>query len=208
MSLWYAIKVYGIGIKSDLYFNINKMRKNDNITARTFMKNKLEIRVWPTGDGYWWSISYQTDNWTLLKWTLPDDLYDIAKDLWRELDIEVAKVVYECMEQHFNEVYALAQTPDDFITQLIVNHHVNQLKFPDFRDFENEIRSYHSYRINTPVSNVTVWPSITRVGGTPYYAYQTYENRWPSYKIVTPEEYQKLRDEWRINPNDTYLVHN
>ncbi len=170
------------------------------------MKNKLEIRVWPTGDGYWWSISYQTDNWALLKWTLPDDLYDIAKDLWRELDIEVAKVVYECIEKHFNEVYVLAQTPDDFIPQLIANYNVNQLKFPDFRDFENEIRSYHSYRIGTSVSNTAVSSSVTRIGATTHY-YDCARSS-PRYNVVTPEEYQKLRDEWKINPNDLYLVHN
>lgn len=144
----------------------------DKIYKQTYMRGKLEIVITPLwnvdGLGHntiredcrTWHMKYRTDGWVILERDIPHDLYSILTDLALALDEEVAKIIYEEMERHFNDLLCYVQR-DGVLTAgwdlLVAN--VTQVRFPSVENFRAELSMIRwlnpNQRITTTTSAVT-----------------------------------------------------
>lgn len=200
----------------------------DKIYKQTYMRGKLEIVITPLwnvdGLGHntiredcrTWHMKYRTDGWVILERDIPHDLYSILTDLALALDEEVAKIIYEEMERHFNDLLCYVQR-DGVLTAgwdlLVAN--VTQVRFPPVENFRAElsmIRWLNNQRITTTTSASTrndafarntldtdgyyVWPRIRASTDADYT------------RILTSEEYEELRQNGELNSWEIYLIFN
>lgn len=151
----------------------------ENTVIRRYMKDKLEIRIWPMWKIGWEDcrsshVSFTTSNWIRLEWDLPHSLYNVATDLWRYLDIEVARIVYDQIRMHFNATLweiQMEKLNGGFMAEgSNETPQLTQLNFPPFEEFENEIR-----RNRVITTTVTSWATpMTAAGNNVWYYATTY----------------------------------
>lgn len=210
----------------------------DKVYKQTYMKGKLEIIITPLwnvdGLGHntirencWtWHMKYRTDRWTILEWDIPRDLYGILTDLAIALDEEVAKIIYEEMEHHFNELLCYIQRDGALTTEWnLPVANVTQVRFPSVENFRAELGMIrwlnHNQRITSVGNSITRDDTFAR--NIPDTTFGTWSNNfrdnmyWHNAgadtdadytRILTAEEYEELRQNGGLNSWEMYLVLN
>lgn len=94
---------------------------------KKFMKWKLTIDIY--NDKWEWLIQY--DN---MSWLIPQDIKYIINDLCINLDIEVAKIIYETIIDHYNDtIVEMKMSECGICDRQDVGHNtVAQVSFPPF----------------------------------------------------------------------------
>lgn len=202
----------------------------DKIYKQTYMKGKLEIIIIPLWnvDGLGhdtiredcrsWHIKYRTDGWVVLERDIPHDLYSILTDLALALDEEVAKIIYEEIEHHFNELLCYVQRDGVITTGWdLLAANVSQVRFPSVENFRAELNMIRWLNSNQRITTSTSTDAIrndTFARSTPYTA-GYYD--WPRTRagadadytrILTADEYEELRQNGELNSWEVYLVLN
>lgn len=203
---------------------------NEDAFSKTFMKNNVRITVWrhyPTAlrpERYCWHIQYHSRDDKDYLWNIPwPDLYTILPDLARDMNQDVAIVIYEALWEWFNETLYQFQMGDWLITEGIATlTNCCQIMFPPKEELGAELQL-----IEIEKGRIT---ATTDIWGTFYYA-QRHPTRsfggfseayrwddslgtWLSDKnltniqYMTSEEYEKARDEGRVDKDTLYLITN
>jgi hypothetical protein len=205
---------------------------NEEAFSKIFMKNNVRITVWrhyPTAlcpERYCWHIQYHSRDGKDYLWNIPwPDLYTILPDLARDMNQDVAIVIYEALWEWFNETLYQFQMGDWLIAEGIVTlTNCCQIMFPPKEDFSAELQL-----IEAEKGRIT---TTTDIWGTFYYAQRhptrdDYRHRiaeayrwddslgaWLSNRsptdiqYMTSEEYERARDEGRIDKDTLYLITN
>lgn len=203
---------------------------NEDAFSKTFMKNNVRITVWrhyPTAlrpERYCWHIQYHSRDGKDYLWNIPwPDLYTILPDLARDMNQDVAIVIYEALWEWFNETLYQFQMGDWLITEGIATlTNCYQIMFPPKEDFRAELQLIEAEkgRITTTTD---IWEAFyyaqrhpTRISGGFSEAYRWDDSlgTWLSDKslaniqYMTSEEYEKARDEGRVDKDTLYLITN
>jgi hypothetical protein len=203
---------------------------NEEAFSKTFMKNNVRITVWknyPTAlhpDRYCWHIQYHSRDGKDYLWNIPwPDLYAILPDLARDMNQDVAIVIYEALWEWFNETLYQFQMGSWLIAEGIATlTNCYQIMFPPKENFIEELHliEVEKSRITTTTD---IWGAFyyaqrhpTRVSGGFSEAYRWDDSLGPwlndknptNIQYMTSEEYEKARDEGRVDKDTLYLITN
>lgn len=193
--------------------------------TKSYMNDRLKItiRKYKKENKYIWYIQFTSNSWFSFNWSIPADIDRIAKDLWRTLDIEVAKIIYNKITDCYIDTFVGVQVGERPITMWYVGHNeTDVVRFLPFEYYEDEIR-----RMRGGVVNINYEPVITNIwnwwstGEIPTITNSSYALRnnelcdWFSDKCnsldeieyVSQQEYDRLRAQWLSNKK-LYLVFN
>ena len=193
--------------------------------TKSYMNDRLKItiRKYKKENKYIWYIQFTSNSWFSFNWSIPADIDRIAKDLWRTLDIEVAKIIYNKITDCYIDTFVGVQLGERPITMWYVGHNeADVVRFLPFEYYEDEIR-----RMRRGVVNINYEPVITNIwnwwstGEIPTITNSSYALRnnelcdWFSDKCnsldeieyVSQQEYDRLRAQWLSNKK-LYLVFN
>lgn len=218
---------------------------NEDAFSKTFMKNNVRITVWrnyPTAlrpERYYWHIQYHSRDGNDYLWNIPwPDLYTILPDLARDMNQDVAIVIYEALWEWFNETLYQFQMGDWLIAEGIVAlTNCYQIMFPPKEDFRAELQLIEAER-GRITTTTDIWgafyyaqrhPTLTTRASSEYrisaadrynpviseaYRWDDSLGTWLSDKnlaniqYMTSEEYEKARDEGRVDKDTLYLITN
>lgn len=130
------------------------MRLQDDIIpvedrlTKTFMNWRVTITVWhntPTTlqpDEFIWVIRFQSRDGVTFNWTIPwPDLYSMLPDLARNMNQDVAEVIYEALWEWFNDTLWAYQLDSWPIREGdIINRTRFTIQFPPREYFRGELR--------------------------------------------------------------------
>lgn len=218
---------------------------NEEAFSETFMKDNVRITVWknyPTAlrpERYCWYIQYHSRDGNDYLWNIPwPDLYTILPDLARDMNQDVAIVIYEALWEWFNETLYQFQMGSWLIAEdeaAFTNCY--QIMFPPKENFSAELHliEVEKSRITTATdiweafyypqrhpTRLTRASSEYRISAADRYnpvisvAYK-WDNSLGSWlnnenptniQYMTSEEYEKARDEGRMDKDTLYLITN
>lgn len=203
------------------------MRKGKSLLNR-YMKWRLTILVWEgEDDKYQWRIEYTTRGATTFYWYLPEDVNEIANDLSLHLDIEVAKIIYEEITDRYNDTLVeMQQGKGIILPESEIGHNtVFQVRFPAFDDVAITVRATvpGTITINNDgindgiVTYLNGWRDQWLADNSQWISWYC-DELWDWFKdrcdsldeisYITQEEYERLRQENRLNEKKLYLVYN
>lgn len=203
---------------------------NEEAFSKTFMKDNVRITVrknYPTTlhpERYCWHIQYHSRDGKDYLWNIPwPDLYTILPDLARDMNQDVAIVIYEALWEWFNETLCQFQMGSWLVAEGVAAFtNCCQIMFPPKENFSAEL-----HLIEVEKSRITaatdIWGTFyyaqrhpTRISGGFSEAYRWDDslgtwlsNRNPTdIQYMTSEEYEKARDGGRIDKDTLYLITN
>ena len=214
----------------------------ENRLSKTFMRWRVVITVWPNTptslqpNEFLWVIRFQSRDGVNFNWTIPwPDLYSILTDLARDMNQDVAEVIYEALGERFNETLRALQMELSPIREGAILPNVTQIQFPPREYFREELQLIEIEKWSrlhpTAVSTITTIGNANRatMGNIDEFyreRYLTYDHApvirawdisaWASptsgvadyVNYLTSEEYERKKADGELNPNTVYLVFN
>ena len=215
----------------------------ENRFTKTFMRWRVTITVWhniPTArypDEFVWAIKFLSRDGVNFNWTIPwPDLYSMLPDLARNMNQDVAEVIYEALGERFNETLRAYQMGLAPIRESIYLPNVTQIQFPPREYFREELQLIEIEKWAR--LHPTITPTITTLGNASratmddmqnafeqFYRereqYLTYDHApmitaWATptagiadcVNYLTSDEYERKKADGELNPNTVYLVFN
>lgn len=215
----------------------------ENRFIKTFMRWRVTITVWhntPTTlqpNEFIWVIRFQSRDGVAFNWAIPwPDQYSILVDLARNMNQDVAEVIYEALGERFNETLRAYQMETSPIREGVYFPNVTQIQFPPREYFREELQLIEierEWRLHP-----TITPTITTIGNASrasmddmqnafeqFYRereqYLTYDHApiitaWATPTVgladcanyLTSDEYERKKADGELNPNTVYLVLN
>lgn len=207
----------------------------ENRLSRTFMHWRVAITVWPNTpttlqpNEFIWVIRFQSRDGVNFNWTIPwPDLYSILTDLARNMNQDVAEVIYEALGERFNETLRALQMELLPIREGTLLPNVTQIFFPPKEHFRDELQ----------LIEIEKWsrlhPTTITIGGADRVSRGDMEDTfgllrdcfnptvittWATPRAetagiadcvnyLTSEEYERKKANGELNPNTVYLVFN
>lgn len=215
----------------DDFINIEKR------LTKTFMRWRVTITVWPNTpttlhpDEFNWTIRFQSRDGVVFNWTIPwPDLYSMLPDLARNMNQDVAEVIYEALGERFNETLRALQMGLLPIRESIFLPNVTQIQFPPREYFREELRLIEIEkwsRLHPHIYGASIAERIsredmensfeqmrdylitdTRVPTITAWAMPQNDATADCVNYLTSEEYERKRANGELNPNTVYLVLN
>lgn len=215
----------------------------ENKLTKTFMRWRVTITVWhntPTArypDEFVWVIKFLSRDGVNFNWTIPwPDLYSMLPDLARNMNQDVAEVIYEALGERFNETLRAYQMGVSPIREGVYLPNVTQIQFPPREYFREELQLIEIEKWAR--LHPTITPTITTLGNASratmddmqnafeqFYRereqYLTYDHApmitaWATptagiadcVNYLTSDEYERKKADGELNPNTVYLVFN
>jgi len=211
-----------------------------NRLSKTFMHWRVVITVWPNTptslqpNEFIWVIRFQSRDGTNFNWTVPwPDLYSILTDLARDMNQDVAEVIYEALGERFNETLRALQMELSPIREGTILPNVTQIQFPPREYFREELQLIEIEkwsRLHPTITTTTIGNAnrITMGNIDEFYREREYlydhapvVRAWAISAWATPtagiadcvnyltsEEYERKKADGELNPNTVYLVFN
>lgn len=193
--------------------------RTDNDTPRgwfdectgTFMSWRLTITIWRQRlseeyVNYRWHIHYANNSGYTFDWDIPADVGEIAKNLWYHIDIEVAKIIYNSIIDHYNDMFVGIQNERNLITEWYVGYNrAEVISFPPFKYFEDEIRRIRR-SFDLPTSIRTNNDLIIPYTNSNYEMWASPSYGWRCY--ITDEEYECMKENGELQKDAIYLIIN
>lgn len=209
----------------------------ENRFTKTFMRWRVTITVWhntPTAsypDEFIWTIRFQSRDGVNFNWAIPwPDLYSMLPDLARNMNQDVAIVIYEALGERFNETLRDYQMGASPIREGVYFPNVTQIQFPPKEYFREELRLIEIEkwsRLHPHIYGESIADRISREDMersfeqmrdyilTDRYAptitaWATPQNNAIAdcVNYLTSEEYERKKANGELNPNTVYLVFN
>lgn len=180
--------------------------------TRTFMSWRLTITIWRQRLSdeyvkYRWHIHYESNSGYTFDWDVPAGIGEIAKNLWYRIDIETAKIIYNTIIGHYNDMFVGIQNERNLITEGYVGHNmVDVISFPPFEYFEDEIRRIRRSSERLDIITATPFEDTSFADADYSIWYTTHSTNHINY--VTIEEFDRIRENWELEGNVCYLVIN
>lgn len=105
----------------------------DESYAFGYMRGRLKIYIREKDEGYQGHIRFEGSR-CIFNWHIPQDLYEIAKDLWNYVSRDAGKIIYGEIESHFNEALSTVQMSDKTSDTVCV------YKFPEWESMIPNMR--------------------------------------------------------------------
>lgn len=215
------------------------MRLQDDIInvedglTKTFMHWRVMITVWhntPTTlqpSEFIWVIRFQSRDGVAFNWTIPwPDQYSILVDLARNMNQDVAEVIYEALGERFNETLRAYQMELSPIREGALLPNVTQIYFPPREYFREELQLIEIERWSRLHPTITTIGNADRVyrgdmeetfglwrdcfNPTTITAWATPQTNAIAdcVNYLTSEEYERKKANGELNSNTVYLVFN
>ena len=210
----------------------------ENKFSRTFMDGRVMITVWPNTptstnpNPFCWRIKYQNMCWVDYARDIPGaDIYSILPDIARDVNQDVAIVIYEALGRRFNETLVGLQMEMRWPVQenMYTISNVTQIAFPPKENFTEELRLIEIEkwsRLHSHIYGEGLAERISREDMENSFEqmrdyiltdrYTPTITAWATptagiadcVNYLTSDEYERKKADGELNPNTVYLVFN
>lgn len=197
----------------------------DGSYAFSYMGGRLKIYIRKEDGGYQGHIRYEGSRY-VFNWHMPQDLYEIAKDLWTYLPRDAGKIIYQEIESHFDESLSNVQITDSSSDATLYFAYRYGYRFPEWESMIPNMRTtitiedavpgrlWDWVRLRRASNNMCAdlwvwnryWGSLTDRGNYTSPTITASGTAINNIHYVTQEEYDVMRENGGLQSNSLYCV--